>query len=511
MAVRRRCGRGVAVADRPPVSSALDALPWRDVRDGLWTFDSPTAVLMHQHARPAHLPATTRVRLSEVVAALTCALDITEGQPEGHAARTCILGMRLGRMLALPDWDLSALFYALQLKDLGCSANANRVMALFGADDHDVKRDLKVTDWPRWTDSLRYVVRNVAPGGSLVRRLGRILAIGKAGPAVARRLVQIRCERGAEIARLFGLPEATADAIRYLDEHWDGKGHPSGARGEQIPLLARICSLAQTVEVFARQFGVPQALAMARSRRKRWFDPRLVDALRTIGPADPLWSIFTPGADLFAALAPLEPADQHIIADDDALDRIALGFAQVIDAKSPWTSSRSEVVADLAVAAAQRLGATPAAQRLLRRAALLHDIGMLGVSNLVLDKPGALDGSERLAMQTHTARTHRILDRVAGFSLLADIAASHHERLDGRGYHRGLAGVELGLEARCLVVADLCEALSASRPYRTPLPMERVLAILDGEAGVGLCADAVAAMRQHVEATGFRSAAPAAT
>ena len=105
------------------------------------------------------------------------------------------------------------------------------------------------------------------------------------------------------------------------------------------------------------------------------------------------------------------------------------------------------------------MGFSDAQVRDLRRAALLHDIGKLGVSNLILDKPGPLSQDERNEMRRHTLYTHRILRRAPCFETLADWASAHHERLDGQGYHRGLSASDVPTEARILMVADVYDAL----------------------------------------------------
>ena len=94
-------------------------------------------------------PAATghQVRLSEVLAGLSYALDLTEGQREGHAARSCLIGMRLAKAIGLPRADRSALFYALLMKDLGCSSNAARFAALFAADERVLKHAIKTINW----------------------------------------------------------------------------------------------------------------------------------------------------------------------------------------------------------------------------------------------------------------------------------------------------------------------------------------------------------------------------
>nr|MBA2643902.1 HD-GYP domain-containing protein [Solirubrobacterales bacterium] len=183
--------------------------------------------------------------------------------------------------------------------------------------------------------------------------------------------------------------------------------------------------------------------------------------------------------------------DRVLEADEETLDRVSEAFAQVVDAKSPWTYRHSLGVARVAVAIAEVLNLPVQEVRDLRRAALLHDIGKLGVSNRILDKPAKLDESEWQAMRLHTEYSLRILHRVPAFRPLAEVAASHHERMDGRGYHRGIRAGELPLAARVLAVADVFEALTADRPYRAGMPVEKALGILHGDAGTAFCPEAL--------------------
>jgi HD-GYP domain-containing protein (c-di-GMP phosphodiesterase class II) len=437
---------------------------------------------------------TRPVRLSEVLAGLSYALDLTEGQREGHAARSCLIGMRLADVVGLSQDDRSSLFYALLMKDLGCSSNAARFAALFAADDHDVKNAIKTIDWTRASEAFRLVTRSVAPGAFWLTRVWQTMAVLARGPEGARGVVRTRCERGADIAKMLGFTDATSQAIRALDEHWDGNGQPYGTRGADIPLLGRILGLAQTVEVFYSAYGVGTAYDVAVARRGRWFDPALVDALLAFRNDEPFWRSLG-AANLVAQIEAVEPEDRVIMADADRLDVVAEAFARVIDAKSPWTFQHSNGVADLSAAIGARLGLGGAALVELRRGALLHDLGKLGVSSLILDKPGKLTADEFAVMRRHPGYTRDILTRVGCFRGLADMAASHHERLDGTGYHRRLDGGDLGLAARILCVADICDALRASRPYREGLPPERVVEIMSREAGTALDADCVEAMR----------------
>jgi HD-GYP domain-containing protein (c-di-GMP phosphodiesterase class II) len=443
-------------------------------------------------------------RLSEVIAALSHALDLTEGQPRGHAARTCLIGMRVGEAIGLPPRDSGALYYALLLKDAGCSSNAARMSSLFAADDREVKRAVKLVDWTRPTESLRYVAGAVAPGGSPLRRAGRLalaaaeLSLDKGG------IFETRCERGAQIVRMLDFPAAAATAVRSLDEHWNGKGKPDGLAGEEIPLLARIACLAQTVEVFHYDRGVEGAREMLRRRRGRWFDPALADVLLGLPDDDVLWERLRSGDDLADDLA---PDDVILVADDERLDRITEAFAQVIDAKSPYTFNHSARVAELAVRTATALGHGPDALRALRRMALLHDIGKLGVSNRVLDKPRRLTDEEFAEVRLHPGYTGDILRRVPAFAALAADAAAHHERVDGRGYPLGLSGDAVTRNARILAVADVFEALTAERQYRGPLPEDEALAIMRRDVGTAFCPRAFAALEAALRGSSLAEAA----
>ena len=318
--------------------------------------------------------------------------------------------------------------------------------------------------------------------------------MAKAGNKGAKQLVQTRCERGADIARLLNFPEATANAISSLDEHWDGKGHPLGLSGEEIPITSRIMGLAQTVEVFNSEYGTAHAIEVARSRSGTWFDPQLVEVLGGFESNSDFWSNLK-GNNYQAALVASEPTDTVQIVGENDFDTIALAFARVVDAKSPWTCRHSEGVATIAVGMAQAMGLAPDLIRDLQRAALLHDIGKLGVSNMILDKPGRPTDAEYVEIRKHPDYSKRILDRVSVFRDLSNVAAAHHERIDGKGYHRQIPGQELRLESRILAVADVYEALSAKRPYRDALPCEKVLEIMSNDLGTGLCHECFEALQ----------------
>ena len=130
----------------------------------------------------------------------------------------------------------------------------------------------------------------------------------------------------------------------------------------------------------------------------------------------------------------------------------------------------------------------------LRRAGLLHDIGKLAVPNRILDKPDRLEADEWAVVKQHPYYTYEILARVPVFSEFAYDASLHHERIDGKGYYRGVGGEALSRHARILATADIYDALSAARPYRDALPLERVLAMIGEGRGTQLCPETVDAL-----------------
>jgi putative nucleotidyltransferase with HDIG domain len=420
-------------------------------------------------------------RLSEVLSGLSYALDLTEGQRPGHSLRTCAIGIRLANVIGLPASQRPALFYGLLMKNLGCSTNASQFAALSSADGASA------------LESFQFAAANVAPGHFWLRRLRQALVVLSHGADGAREVVLERCERGAEIAAVLQLPEETADAIRALDEHWDGAGQPYGKKGDAIPLLARLLSLAQALEVHVSEFGIRSAYDMARSGRGSRFDPDLVDALTDLRSDEHFWGPLeeTNVERLLASVGPKDPGDPI---DDDRVDLVAEAFAGVIDAKSPWTYRHSTGVARISVQMGYAMNLPLDRLRTLYRAALLHDLGKLGVSSLILDKPNPLTDCETLVMRQHTEHTHQILTRIGCLRHLAEMAASHHERVDGRGYHRGLSEADLPLESKILCTADIADALLCARPYRRALDPDHALDVLSREVGATIDPECYAAV-----------------
>jgi HD-GYP domain-containing protein (c-di-GMP phosphodiesterase class II) len=443
------------------------------------------------HCQPVGRP---HIRLSELLSALSHALDMVEGQPAGHCVRCCWIGIHIGREIGLNESEISELYYTLLLKDLGCSSNAARICQLYLTDDLTFKRDAKYIDGSL-PQALRFVLAHTGLKAGLAERIRALVTAFQTSGTAPKELVETRCHRGAEIARKMRFSEAVAQGIQNLDEHWDGSGLPEGIVGLGIPIYSRIALLAQVVDVFQTSGDIEAAYREVQHRSGTWFDPQLAEAFKRIARKPDFWSTLR-SDHLQAALYALEPAQELKTVDEDYLDDIAAAFAQVIDSKSPYTSGHSERVTLFTDLIAEQMGLADEQRRWLKRAALLHDIGKLGVSNSILDKAGKLDADEWAAMQMHAAYSETILSRIAAFADLAAIAGAHHERLDGKGYPRGLKGDQIALETRIITASDIFDALTADRPYRAAMPVSKAMTIMADMVGTAIDADCFAALRR---------------
>jgi HD-GYP domain-containing protein (c-di-GMP phosphodiesterase class II) len=422
--------------------------------------------------------------LQEILLALSFALDLTEGAVPGHAIRSCLLGLRIGRAAGLGPLQLPDLYYASLLKDVGCSSNSARMCQIVGGDDRIMKAGAKLADWTRphrpQLSTLKLLWREVLPGASIFRKSARILKIAATQHRNNRDLIEMRCDRGAQIVRKLGIRDEVAVAVEHLDEHWDGGGYPNSLAGDSIPVLSRILAIAQHLDVFCMDQGPAAAIEVLCERASRWFDPALVAAAVCLDQEGSLWDGCLPSSRIDETRAELVAAydalPEHLPAS--GIETICEAFADVVDAKSPFTYRHSIGVRDAAVAIGAALNLPPDRLQLLGRAALLHDLGKLSIPNTILDKKGSLTPMETVLVKAHPGLSAEILSRISGFREIAVIAGEHHERLDGSGYPFHLQAHEVSLESRILVVADTYGALSENRPYRDALELDQVRDIM---------------------------------
>jgi HD-GYP domain-containing protein (c-di-GMP phosphodiesterase class II) len=435
-------------------------------------------------------PETGSVRIAELMATLSYAADLGLGQPMAHCMRQTVIALRLAALAGASDREVEATYYLGLMMNVYCHADAAEQAQWFG-DDISMKSDtFEMLDMST-ARMVTLMWRRVGSHGSGPARARRLATFPVAGVKQMISFATTHCTLGAQFAERVGLDEAACVAIRQAYEQWDGKGYPDHLQGEQIGLPARLVQLAGPVEVVARRRGVEAAVAAARRHRGTQFDPAVVDLF--CSRAQELLDDLDQASD-WDAILDTEPELARRVSGA-ALDQVLDAMADLVDMKSPYLAGHSRGVANLTAAAARAAGYPDDEVRVLRRAGLIHDLGRLGVSNAIWDKPGPLTEAEHERVRLHPYLTDRMLARVSALGRSREIAARHHERLDGSGYPRGLTAAALTPPDRLLAAADVYHAMTEPRPHRAPLGPGHAAGELRAEVTGGrLDSDAVEAV-----------------
>ena len=265
------------------------------------------------------------------------------------------------------------------------------------------------------------------------------------------------------------VPSPAADELAvWAVEHEQGLEVHDAETDDHLSALARATNQLRSLLVvpLARQEGVVGALVVGFCDAHE-FGPEELPLLTTIGGQ--------------IAIA-LQNAEAY-----DKLDRMYLetvtALAAAMEAKDQYTASHADSLAAMAVAVGSRMGLTDAELRMLQYAAVLHDIGKIGIPGNILNKPAALTRDEFETMAQHTIIGERIISRIDYLVPIARIIRSAHERWDGTGYPDGYRGEEIPLASRILLVCDAFDAMTTDRPYRGALPVETALSELARYAG----------------------------
>ena len=276
---------------------------------------------------------------------------------------------------------------------VGCVADSHEYSRWFG-DDIAVRSASYEVDWTGVPYAV-FLLRSLGYGRPLPQRIkvaGRLLSNPR-GNLTA--MITSHCSSAALFASRLGFGDDVCGALPFGFERWDGQGLPAGASGEQLPMAMRITQVADIAEVLHRRHGLDACIATVRERRGGWFDPQVAEAFAANAEAlldlpDDVWQLAVAEA----------PGAQEAVTEAQ-LDDLVMALGDFVDLKSPYTLGHSRAVAGLVGVAARHAGLTRAEQGTLRRAGHLHDIGRIGVSNLVWDKPDPLTAAERERMQLH--------------------------------------------------------------------------------------------------------------
>jgi HD-GYP domain-containing protein (c-di-GMP phosphodiesterase class II) len=436
-------------------------------------------------------PGRSDVRLAELLGVLSLVSDLGLGLPMEHALRQCLIALRMADRLGLDEGAREATYYTGLLAWVGCHVDAYEQAKWFG-DELAVKAEARLVDFSNTAADVAFVLRHLAAGRPMVGRARAALGMVATGAMKDIDAILETHWRAVDgLSASLGMNDDVRKSIEQTFERWDGRGSPHGAKGDDIRMTARLVNLADVVEVYHRAGGPEAACAVARERSGTQFDPELVE-LFCADAGDLLRDL--DAVTTWDRVIEAEPGLAVPLADAD-LDAALEAIADFTDVKSPYTLGHSRGVADLAGDGASTVGLSAADATATRRAALVHDLGRLGVSNTIWDKEGELSVVEAERVRMHPYLTERTLASSPALAPLGAIAVQHHERLDGSGYPRGLKGEALLPTGRVLAAADVYRAKIEPRPHRTPASPAEAASILRAEVRAGrLDGDAVEAV-----------------
>jgi HD-GYP domain-containing protein (c-di-GMP phosphodiesterase class II)/DNA-binding CsgD family transcriptional regulator len=422
-----------------------------------------------------------RLRLAELIAALSLATDLGMGQPMAHALRTCLFALALGRALDFSDSDLADTYYTTLLRFVGCTSDSHEFLDFAAGEDVGFRQMVAGIANGTPDEVAPHLVRfmtDVGVSGDVGARVQDAL---ESRSGVAAQSMTAHCEVASMLAARLGLGTTVCDALRHAFERWDGYGFPDGQAGENIPPAIRLALVARDGEVLTRLHGIDAARDAVKQRRGRAHDPRVVDVFLRDG-ARMLSEI--DACDPWSEVLRCEPCGP-VWVPASRLDEALTAFADFADVKMPCTLGHSRGVARLAVAAARTLRFPDHDATRLHRAALLHDLGRAGISNAIWEREGPLSRAQWEHVRLHAYYTERILTSCELLRPIGTLAGAHHERLDGSGYHRGSRAADLDRAARLLAAADACQAMLQTRPHRPARTLDEAARELRADVSAG--------------------------
>jgi HD-GYP domain-containing protein (c-di-GMP phosphodiesterase class II) len=419
------------------------------------------------------------ITLAELLAAFSLATDLGLGQPMEHLLRSWQIASRLGRHVGLPDEQQPALFHVAMLSWVGCVADAPEVTANFG-DDILFRADSYEADLGGLS-GMAFFLGHAGKGQPLPRRLQAAAGLAVTGGTRVMRGIQSHCLVTSTLSDQLGLPPETSAAVRQFFARWDGQGAPRDVRGDQIALVVRLFHLADVVEVHHRRGGIAAAVAVARARSGSQFDPALVDAFCSAAV-----ELLPTATDEYDAhlLFSQEPGLATRLTDE-GLDAALVALADFTDLRCAYRAGHSRGVADLSAEAARLLRLPTGEAKAIYRAALVHDVGLHGVSSTILDKPIALTPTEAERVRAASYFTERVLARPGALARLGAIAGLAHERMDGSGYHRRIGGQAIPLSGRILAAACEFHELIEPRSHRPAHTVKEAIGVIRADVAAG--------------------------
>ena len=420
--------------------------------------------------QPWPLAAPSR---AELASAFAQGLDLAEGHRPGHAARLCYIAVNLAQALGLSTEVRRAVSYASLLHDAGAVSAAAEICRLI-----NVSEEAIFYSGPERPPE--QLALEIAPNDTeVVVKLLRAHPVG-----------------GAKVAHDLNCDATVQEAIASHHERWDGHGYPRSLQGDAIPIVGRLVAAADVIEFLISDednalVARRNLLAELGEHDGLTLDPELVQQTRELVASDAFWlGLYRDDlSQVVATTCPEEPkgADRS----PAHLYTFAKVFAKLSDTKGDNTKHHNQRTADLADRLAESLGFSEGRRSMLRIAALLHNVGLLGVPARIIAKPDILSLKEMEAMRKHPTYSEMILGALPGLEEAARWVGAHHERPDAKGYPEMWEEEMIPIEARIIAVADTYVALTSTRPYRGALSDKDARQVLQGGAGTQLDAKVV--------------------
>ncbi|MGA7417014.1 MAG: HD domain-containing phosphohydrolase [Acidimicrobiales bacterium] len=420
-----------------------------------------------------------RVRLAELIAALSLGIDLGFGQPMEHVLRQCMIALRLAECVGVGEEDRSIVYYTALLINVACHSDAHEQAKWFG-DDIAMKSG-KYSHEIGSISGVLAMLRMIGSGNPPLHRFRVGVEFAVSGRHDLDGMIAQHAALARRLAGALGLSMGVQEAVGAAYEQWDGKGWPGDLTGGEIPIASRLAQIAEFVEVAHRIGGTEAAIALADNRAGSQFDPALAAAL--CANAEAILDGLDAGHTWDAVIG-AEPA-LGVLLSEAEFDRALLAIADFVDLKSPYTLGHARAVSELATNVGTNIGLGDEEVKMVRRAALANGLGRLGVSNAIWDKQGTLGAGEWERVRMYPYLTERMLHQSIALAPLGAIAVQHRERLDGSGYPRGLSAGAISMPARVLGAADAYQSMCEPRPYREAFLPEVAAEQLRREAKAG--------------------------
>ena len=412
---------------------------------------------------------------------MALAQDNAFGQPLESQLRSCLLATWICDAAGFDPSVHDTVYWVALLRYIGCTGHAHEVATLFG-DEIAIRAQTLVHDAGNPAEVIQDVIRFATAGRAEEEREQVVQFIQQNAREWATHNFSSGCEVGDMLLQRIEFGPDVREALRFTFERWNGKGYPSHAASEAIPLPMRVVHLSHDMEALARLFSPERALEAARDRRDRTYDPAIVDVFLAHGNE---WFARLAKTEPWDAVMELEPRPRRVL-DGESLESALLMAADFIDLKSPYMGGHSRRCAQIATNAAQVLGFSDDAVTTLRRAALVHDFGTTAVPNSIWDKPGSLTRAEFDRVELHPMLTEQMLRRSPGLATLNAVASAHHEKCDGSGYHKRVRADAVDPAAAVLAATEVYVGMTTERADRPAFSADNAAAELSRLASSGV-------------------------